>query len=114
MNDPLSKNTDSIAEIGKRVKASAPFIANADTRTKNRVLSATAEIIISKRNTLIAENSKDLEAARERKIGAALIDRLELNAVRIEAMVEGLNQIAAWTIRSVRSRIYAPVPRAYA
>ena len=62
-------------EIGKRVKASAPLIANADTRTKNQALLATAEILNSKRRTLIAENNKDLEAARERKIGAALIDR---------------------------------------
>ena len=62
-------------EIGKRVKASAPLIENADTRTKNQALLATAEILNSKRRTLIAENNKDLEAARERKIGAALIDR---------------------------------------
>ena len=95
MDNSISKNMDSIAEIGKRVKASAPLIANADTRTKNQVLSATAEILISKRDTLIAENNKDLEAARERKIGAALIDRLELNDGRIDAMVEGLNQIAS-------------------
>ena len=94
MSDSISKNTNSIAEIGKRVKASAPLIANADTQTKNRVLSATAEILISKRSTLIAQNNKDLEAARKRKIGAALIDRLELNDARIDAMVEGLHQIA--------------------
>ncbi len=95
MDDSISKNMDSIAEIGTRVKASAPLIANADTRTKNQVLSATAEILISKRDTLIAENNKDLQAARERKIGAALIDRLELNDARIDAMAEGLHQIAS-------------------
>ena len=93
MDDSISKNMDSIAEIGKRVKASAPLIANADTRTKNRVLSATAQILMEKRTALIAENNKDLEAARERKIGAALIDRLELNEARIAAMAKGLFEI---------------------
>ena len=95
MNDSISQNTDFVLEIGKRVKASAPLIANADTRTKNQALLATAEILNSKRRTLIAENNKDLEAARERKIGAALIDRLELNEVRIDAMAEGLRQVAS-------------------
>ena len=95
MNDSISQNTDFVLEIGKRVKASAPLIANADTRTKNQALLATAEILNSKRRTLIAENNKDLEAARERKIGAALIDRLELNEVRIDAMTEGLRQVAS-------------------
>ena len=95
MNDSISKNTDSISEIGRRVKASASLIANADTRTKNRALLATAEILISKRRTLLAENNKDLEAARERKIGEALIDRLELNDARIDAMAEGLKQVAS-------------------
>ena len=85
---------DSISEIGKRVKASASLIANADTDTKNRALSATAEILIAARDTLISENNKDLAAARERQIGDALIDRLELNDARIEAMAEGLRQVA--------------------
>ena len=85
---------DSISEIGKRVKASASLIANADTDTKNRALSATAEILIAARDTLISENNKDLAAARERRIGDALIDRLELNDARIEAMAEGLRQVA--------------------
>ena len=95
MCDSISKNMDSIAEIGKRVKASAPLIANADTQTKNQVLLATAQILVEKRNALLAENNKDLAAARERKIGAALIDRLELNDARIDAMAEGLHQIAS-------------------
>ena len=95
MDNSISKNTDSIAEIGKRVKASAPLIANADTRTKNQVLLATAEILISKRSILVAENDKDLEAARKRKISTALIDRLQLNDARIDAMAEGLHQIAS-------------------
>ena len=85
---------DSISEIGKRVKASASLIANADTDTKNRALSATAEILIAARGTLISENNKDLAAARERRIGDALIDRLELNDARIDAMADGLKQVA--------------------
>ena len=94
MSNSISKNTDSISEIGKRVKASVPLIANADTASKNRALTATAEILIAQSRTLIAENNKDLAAARKRKIGEALIDRLALNDDRINAMVAGLEQIA--------------------
>lgn len=95
MNDIKSKDTDSISELARRVKASAPLIANADTSTKNLALSATAEILISERHALIAENRKDLDAARERQIGDALIDRLVLSDARIDAMAEGLKQVAS-------------------
>ena len=86
---------NSILELGKRVKATTSQLTNADTRTKNYALTTIAEILISKRQTLLTENHKDLAAARENKISTALIDRLELNDVRIDAMAEGLMQVAS-------------------
>ena len=93
MSDFRPKTSNPISAIGKQVKANAPLIARADTDSKNRALMTTAEILIAERRTLITENNKDLVAARNRKIGAALIDRLELNNARINAMAEGLEQI---------------------
>ena len=44
----------------------------------------------------MAENQKDLKpAGKLRGLDAALLDRLELTDARIEAMAEGLRQIAA-------------------
>ena len=42
----------------------------------------------------MGENRKDLEAGRQKGLDAALLDRLELNASRIDAMIEGLRQIS--------------------
>ena len=93
MSNFRPETSNPISAIGKQVKANAPLIARADTDSKNRALMTTAEILIAERRTLITENNKDLVAARNRKIGTALIDRLELNNARINAMAEGLEQI---------------------
>ncbi|PCH61893.1 MAG: glutamate-5-semialdehyde dehydrogenase [Gammaproteobacteria bacterium] len=45
--------------------------------------------------TLKQENARDLKAGQDKDLDAALLDRLELTDARIEAMAEGLEQIAA-------------------
>jgi len=54
-----------------------------------------AEAIENSHELLIAENRKDLDAGKKNGLDAALLDRLELKPVGIQAMVEGLKQVAA-------------------
>ncbi len=49
----------------------------------------------SSRGALMEANRLDLEAGAAKGLEAALLDRLELTAGRIDAMIEGLRQIAA-------------------
>ena len=44
---------------------------------------------------ILSANAKDLDAAQRSELSAALLDRLELTPERIEAMAQGLTQIAA-------------------
>jgi glutamate-5-semialdehyde dehydrogenase len=44
---------------------------------------------------LIAENAKDLEAGRAKGMASAMLERLELSPRKINAMAEGLRQVAA-------------------
>ncbi len=62
------------------------------------------------RDSLVAENRKDLEAGKARGLDAAMLDRLELNPARIAAMAEGLRQIAALPdpIGSISDMNYRP------
>ncbi len=82
-------------ELGQRARAAARALARADTGLKNRALEAMAERIDARRDVLLEANRKDLAAGRAQGLDAALLDRLELNAERITAMVQGLRQIAA-------------------
>ena len=53
-----------------------------------------AEELCLRKEELLSENEKDMEVAREQGMSEALQDRLRLTQARIEAMAEGLRQIA--------------------
>lgn len=83
-------------DLGRRARvASRAIAANGDTAAKNAALHAIANDLDARRNDLIAANRKDLEAGAAKGLDAALLDRLELNAARIDDMIEGLRQVAA-------------------
>jgi len=86
--------TSYMTELGKQARAAARLIATANSDTKNAALRAIARAIDSHRNDLLAANASDMENGRANGLDAALLDRLELNEARINAMIEGLKQVA--------------------
>ena len=81
--------------LGQKARQAAVQIARAETGIKNNALLFIAEELETARTNLKAGNSKDLEAGRQRGLDAAMLDRLELTDDRIDAMIEGLRQVAA-------------------
>ena len=84
-----------INQLGRQARAASRILSQATTRTKNDALLSIADSIMKNKTALIAINSKDLDAGEKHGLDAALLDRLELNAERIDAMAEGLTEIAA-------------------
>jgi len=82
-------------ELGQRAREASRLVGRAETGDKNAALYAIADAILADRARLVMENQKDLQAGKQRGLDAALLDRLELTDARIEAMAEGLRQIAA-------------------
>jgi len=82
-------------ELGRRARAAARELGRADTGAKNAALQAMADAILAAREHLKTENRKDLDNGRQRGLDAALLDRLELTDAGIDAMAEGLRQVAA-------------------
>lgn len=80
-------------DLGRRARAAARLLAAADTGTKNAALHAIGDALDRTRDTLMAENRKDLDAGAAKGLEAALLDRLELTSARIDGMIEGLRQI---------------------
>jgi glutamate-5-semialdehyde dehydrogenase len=80
--------------LGRRARAAARTLGRAETAAKNAALLAMAAAIEARAEELIAANRKDLDASRAQGLDAAMLDRLELNDARIEAMADGLRQIA--------------------
>ena len=80
--------------VGRQARAAARLVARADTATKNRVLTATAQAIERSSQALLAANALDVAEARQKKLADAAIDRLILTPKTIAAMADGLMQIA--------------------
>ena len=82
-------------KLGQNARVASRELAKADTGAKNRALQAIASIILDSQNELAEQNRVDMEAAKSNGIEAAMLDRLSLTPERIEAMAEGLRQVAS-------------------
>jgi len=82
-------------KLGRQAKAAAAVMRTADTKSKNRALTLAAGVIRRELPEILAANALDMKAAETSGLDAALKDRLLLNGDRIDAMAEGLEQIAA-------------------
>ena len=84
-------------EIGKKAKEASKKLLTTDTKIKNKALMMIAEELINKKEEIKKVNKIDLEKGKENGLSSALLDRLELTDSRIEAMAQGLKEIAAFT-----------------
>ena len=81
--------------LGTQARTAARAISRADTGARNTALNAIADAVLAASETLKSENHKDMESGCKHGLDAALLDRLELTDARINAMAEGLRQVAA-------------------
>ena len=87
--------TERMRAIGEAARAAQRELALASAEAKNKALIAAAESLRARKDEILAANAKDMAAATEKGLSAAMLDRLELNEDRIEGMAVGLVQIAA-------------------
>lgn len=81
--------------VGQQARSASRLLATASTASKNAALNAIAEQLTKSRTQLAEANATDLAKGRERGLEPALLDRLELTPARIDAMIEGIRQVAA-------------------
>ena len=82
-------------DIGRAARQASRVMAAASTAAKNHALEAAARAMDADRETILAANAEDMRGGRERGLDAALLDRLELTPARVDAMIDGLRQVAA-------------------
>ncbi|MFK7161095.1 glutamate-5-semialdehyde dehydrogenase [Marinospirillum sp. MEB164] len=86
---------DYMQRLGQQARRAAQTLVQATTQDKNKALLAMADALDQGRAALLAANQEDLRVGAARGLDAALMDRLELTSGRIDAMIEGLRQVAA-------------------
>lgn len=83
-----------LASLGTKAQAAKTVLQGLTTAQKNQALICAADALVQESARLLAANEKDCLRARENGMAAGLLDRLTLTDARIEAMAEGLRQIA--------------------
>ncbi len=87
--------TELMRKMGQAALAASDELSVASTPTKNEALRAAAAAIRAHQADILGANAQDLARARERRLTAALLDRLELSDKRVESMAKGLEDIVA-------------------
>lgn len=80
--------------LGQRARVAARQLARADSGQRQGALASMARALREHEDELLAANGRDLDAGRSAGLDDALLDRLALNPDRVEAMAEGLEQVA--------------------
>lgn len=83
-----------IDELGKNAKIASQSLVKLGTAEKNVVIGQVAEALLAGTDFILQENARDVEKARENGISPVMVDRLKLDAKRIEGIVEGVRQVA--------------------
>jgi glutamate-5-semialdehyde dehydrogenase len=99
-----------MAGIGAAARDASAAMARADTNARDAALAAIAVRLEAQHDRLLAANGRDLDAARRGGLEAALVDRLELTPARIDAMIDGVRQVAALAdpVGGIRELVYRP------
>jgi glutamate-5-semialdehyde dehydrogenase len=99
MNAPLkaveipNKLDAAMREIGRDARRAAHVLALAPAARKNRALVAMAKAVRGARSAILAANAEDVAEAKSKSATAAFLDRLTLDAKRVEAIAAGLDMI---------------------
>lgn len=80
--------------LGSEAKEASSILSQASLEQKNEALKHISEEIKLNREEILRVNQSDLASAKEKSIGSALIDRLELNDARIDSMISGLKVVS--------------------
>ncbi len=84
-----------IINLAQDARAASRIIAKSSSSKKNKILRDLADSIEKNNAYLKEENQKDLKAAADKDLSAAMIDRLIISDATIQSMASGLREIAA-------------------
>ena len=83
-----------VAQMAQSACEASRSVASASVSQRNEALLSIRNEVAGSRDSILAANQADLDAARQRHLDDALIDRLALNPERLDALEEGLLQVA--------------------
>ncbi len=83
-----------IEQLGKNAQKASKTLISLGSVEKNNLLRQVAAALVEQAKMILAENARDLAAAKENSISDIMLDRLRLNHERIKGIAEGVGQVA--------------------
>ncbi len=83
-----------MADIGARARAASAELAFAPSDAKAAALHAAADAVLARRDEILSANALDMDFGREKGLSDAMLDRLMLDADRVDGIVAGLRAVA--------------------
>ena len=84
-----------LKSLGTKAQTAKTVLQGLTAEQKNRALTQAADALVQEGERILSANEKDCARAEENGMAEGLLDRLKLTCARIEAMAEGLRQIAS-------------------
>jgi glutamate-5-semialdehyde dehydrogenase len=84
-----------IRSLALRCRDASAAVAQLSTTDKNALLLAMADALQADADAILQANARDIDAARHKGIGGALLDRLMLDGARLDAIAAALREVAA-------------------
>ena len=91
MSDPI---TEQIHEMGRQARGAALKLSQLSSETKNAILKAMAQGLRDASGEILAANAKDIAAGESKGLSSAMLDRLRLDEMRLEAIAVALEHVA--------------------
>jgi glutamate-5-semialdehyde dehydrogenase len=83
-----------VHDAARRARVAARILASLPTVAKDQALHVAADALVAGTERILAANGDDLRCARAADTPTAMIDRLALDAKRVEGIAAGLRQVA--------------------
>ncbi len=80
--------------VGQQARAASRTLAAADTNNKNSALMTIHDELLSAKKDILSANKIDMDNGQNSNLDTALLDRLELNNVRFDDMLQGLKDVS--------------------
>lgn len=82
-----------LEQMGKSAREASWHLAQLSTEQKNEALYAIASLLEQQEVAILSANEKDMQAARDADINAAMLDRLLLTRERLKAITDDVRQV---------------------
>ncbi|CAM3810934.1 glutamate-5-semialdehyde dehydrogenase [Tsukamurella strandjordii] len=90
----LTAATEAVQDAARAARAASKQLVTLTTEQKNAALHAAADALLANKDRILAANAEDVERARAAGTEESLVDRLALNASRVDGIASGLRQVA--------------------